>query len=134
MSAATSKTPETFWQLLWRVLKRPLSFGADPLIQSFAAVAINLWCLLVAVLAQFWVFFSAGLLLAQAYNTWLVANGRMRMVTALLIGLLLVGINFGALTLAVLGQFWVFASAALSAWQYVSLIRVCLARRRVGTT
>lgn len=126
----TPRPPETFWQLVWRVSKRPLSFGADPLVQSAAAFGINLWCLVIAVLAQFWVFLSAGLLLAQTYNTWLVANGRMRKVTALLVGLVLVGINFGALTLAVLGQFWVFASAALSAWQYVSLIRVCLRRRQ----
>jgi hypothetical protein len=120
-----NEVPETFWQFVWRISKRPLSVGADPLVQSAAAFGINLWCLVIAVLAQFWVFLSAGLLLAQTYNTWLVAKGRMRRVTALLVGLLLVGTNFGALTLAVLGHFWVFASAALSAWQFVSLIRVC---------
>ena len=66
---------ETFWQFLWRHTKRPLqAFHGSPRAQSAAAFGINAWCLWLAVLAQFWVFGSAALLLAQTYNTWLVAR------------------------------------------------------------
>lgn len=122
---------ETFWQFTWRVAKSPLAyFSASPLAQSGAAFGVNLWCLLLAVLAQFWVFLSAVLLLAQFYNTWLVATRQLKPATALFWGLLLVAINVGALALAVLGQFWVLASLALSLWQYWSLVRVCWGARR----
>jgi hypothetical protein len=120
----------TFWQFVWRISKRPLSwFGASPLAQSAAAFGVNIWCLVIAPLGQFWVILSAVLLLAQAYNTWLVANGRLGKVVSLCVGVFLLLINVGALGLAVLGQLWVFASLALSVWQYVSLVRVCLVRR-----
>ena len=123
----------TFWQFLGKVAKAPLaSFHGSPLTQSAAAVGINLWCLLLAVLGQFWVFLSALLLLAQFYNTWLVAQHRISRFAALALGLLILAINLGALVLAVLGQFWVAASIILSIWQYWSLIRVCWARRKGG--
>jgi ribosomal protein L37AE/L43A len=131
VSASANETRETFWQFVWRISKHPLAHSADPLVQSAAAFGINLWCLVIAVLAQFWVILSAVILLAQTYNTWLVAKGRMRKGKALFVGLLLVSINVVALSLAVLGQFWVFASAALAVWQYVSLIRVCFTRRQL---
>ena len=120
---------ETFWQFIKRISAKPAeSFGGSPLAQSAAAFGINLWCLVLAVLAQFWVILSAGLLLAQTYNTWLVARGRLDRWTALGVGMLILLVNLGALVVAVLGQFWVFVSAALSVWQYVSLMRVCFAK------
>ena len=123
-------TQETFWQFIWRITKRPLqAFHGSPLAQSAAAFGINVWCLFLAVLAQFWVLGSAALLLAQTDNTWLVTRGRMSRPVALLIGLMLVVVNFAALSLAVLAQFWVIASTVLAIWQYVSLIRVCFGNR-----
>lgn len=128
------QTDATFWQFIGRVTKAPLAnFHGSPLTQSAAAVGINLWCLLLAVLGQFWVFLSALLLLAQFYNTWLVAQHRISRLAALTIGLVILAINLGALVLAVLGQFWVAASVALSIWQYWSLVRVCWARRKGGS-
>jgi hypothetical protein len=90
---------------------------------------MNVWCLFLAVLAQFWVLGSAVLLLAQTYNTWLVSCGRMNRWIALFVGALLVAINYAALSLAVLAQFWVFASVLLATWQYVSLVRVCFRKQ-----
>ena len=121
-----TKDRETFWQFIKPISRRPLraSYG-NALAQSAAAFGLNLWCLTLAVLGQFWVFFSAGLLLIQTYNTWRVARGRMSILDALVFGMLLVLVNFGALSLAVLGQFWVFASTVLAVWQYISLCRVC---------
>ena len=96
---------ESFWQFVWKVSKSPLKhFKSSPMSQSAAAVGVNFWCLLLAVLAQFWVLFSAILLTAQTYNTWLVLQGRMSSSMALTIGLVIVAINFAALSLAVLGQ------------------------------
>lgn len=121
---------ETLPRFAWRILKAPLSqFSASPLAQSMAAVAINFWCLGLAVLAQFWVILSLLLLLAQFGITWSVARRRLHPLPALLIGVLLVGANVAALYLAVLGQFWVLASLVLSLWQFVCLIRVCSAAR-----
>jgi hypothetical protein len=127
----TTPADETFGQFIWRSCKHPLqAFVGSPMAQSAAAFAINVWCLILAPLGQLWVFGSAALLLAQTHNTWSVAAGHRSRALALLIGLILVGINFGALTLAVLAQFWVFASLALALWQYVSLIRVCFGSRK----
>jgi hypothetical protein len=110
-----TKDRETFWQFIKQISRRPLraSYG-NALAQSAAAFGLNLWCLILAVLGQFWVFFSAALLLAQTHNTWRVARGRKSIPAALASGFLLVLLNFGALSLAVLGQFWVFASTALA--------------------
>lgn len=117
---------ETFWGAVWQVLKKPsMWFAGSPLTQSIAAFCINLCLLWIAVLAQFWVFFSAVLLGVQAFDTWLVSKGRMSKLSALSVGLLLVMINWGSLALAVLAQFWVIASTILASWQYVNLIRVC---------
>jgi len=100
------KEPETFWQMVWRISKRPIgAFRSNLMAQSLAAFGLNLWCLVLAVLGQFWVFLSALLLLAQSYNTWLIFNGRMSKLTALAIGLAIVLLNIGALGVAVLGQF-----------------------------
>jgi hypothetical protein len=121
-----STQQETFWDLVWSISKEPLKhLHSKPMLQSAAAVGINLWCLFLAVLAQFWVLLSFFILLAQTYNTWLVYNRQLSPPKALVIGLGIVAINFVALSLAVLGQFWVLFSLALSLWQYVSLIRVC---------
>jgi len=85
---------ETVWQFVWRITKRPIrSFGASPLAQSAAAFGINVWCLVLAPLAQFWVVLSVVLLLAQTYNTWLVANQRLGRLAAVLAGLVLLVIN-----------------------------------------
>ena len=132
VDAATAKV--TFRGYLWEVAKHPFYYiGGNPLVQSAAAFGINLWCLVFAVLAQFWVFFSAALLLAQCYITWMVWFRRMGKFVALAIGLALVVINILALVLAVLGQVWVFVSAGLSIWQYVCLIRVCWPSKTVPT-
>lgn len=126
-----TKEGETFWQFLKPISRRPVRASTGTaLAQSAAAFGLNLWCLILAVLGQFWVFFSAVLLFIQTYNTWRVAKGRMSIRRALVFGILLVSLNFSALSLAVLGQFWVFASTALAVWQYISLVRVCNARRR----
>ena len=123
------KEPETFWQMVWRISKRPIgAFRSNLMAQSLSAFGLNLWCLVLAVLGQFWVFLSALLLLAQSYNTWLVFNGRMSKLTALAIGLVIVLLNIGALMLAVLGQFWVFVSTGLAIWQFVVLVRVCASK------
>ncbi|MDP1932407.1 MAG: hypothetical protein Q8L60_13220 [Gammaproteobacteria bacterium] len=120
---------QTFWEFFWSIAKSPLAYlHANPLMQSACASGINMWCLFLAVLAQFWVFLSFFILLAQTYNTWLVAQGRISSVRALIIGIGIVIVNFAALSLAVLGQFWVFISLGLSIWQYVSLIRVCFSK------
>jgi hypothetical protein len=122
---------ETFRSFVRRITNRPLKYlDQSPLEQSAAATGINLWCLALVILGQFWVVFSAGLLLAQTYNTWLVANGRMAPPIAILLGALMVLINLSALPLAILAQFWVGASAALACWQFVSLVRVCSDERR----
>ncbi len=121
---------ETFWQYTWRIEKSPTKhFASSPLAQSAAAFGVNLWCLFLAVLAQFWVIGSAALLLAQTYNTWLVSKRRLNPWVALFWGLVIVAVNGAALLLAVLGQFWVIASCALSIWQYWCLIQVCWATR-----
>lgn len=117
---------ENFWQFTWRVTKSPLSYlSSSPLAQSAAAFGINVWCLILAVLAQFWVLLSALLLLAQLYNTWLVSKRRMSIFAALLWGLVLLFINCAALVTAVLGQFWVVVSVLLSLWQFWCLLQVC---------
>jgi len=125
-----SQTEETFWKFLWRITKSPRQhFNASPLAQSAAAVGVNVWWLVIAVLAQFWVFLSFFLLLAQFYNTWLVYHGRMTVFKALVIGIILVTVNTAALLLAVLGQVWVIGSFVLSLWQLRSLWRVCASRK-----
>jgi phage FluMu protein Com len=127
---APEPKPESFRDFLWEAVKHPLyNVGGNPLAQSAAAFGINVWCLVLAVLAQFWVILSAALLLGQLFNTWSVSNGRMARAPGLAIGLVIVVINVLALLLAVLGQLWVFVSAGLAIWQYVSLIRVCLQKR-----
>jgi hypothetical protein len=121
---------ERFLQLFWRVLKRPIpAFAGSALVQSAAAAALNLWCLVLAVLGQFWVIFSAVLLVGQTYNTWRVAHSLTTIPSALFTGLMIVMVNLGALSLAVLGQFWVFASTTLAIWQFACLVRVCVARQ-----
>lgn len=68
---------KTFWQFLWEIVKSPKQFmRGNPVAQSAAAFGINVWFLFL-VLAQFWVFGSAALLLSQTYNTWLVSKVRM---------------------------------------------------------
>ncbi len=125
-----SQTEETFWKFLWRITKSPRQYFNDsPLAQSAAAVGVNVWFLVIAVLAQFWVFLSFFLLLAQFYNTWLVYHGRITIPKAVLIGMVLVIVNLAALLLAVLGQFWVIGSCVLSLWQLWSLGRVCVSRK-----
>src|SRR5690554_6573483 len=117
---------QTFWGFFWGIAKSPLAYlHGKPLAQSACASAVNMWCLVLAVLAQFWVFLSFFILLAQTYNTWLVAQKRLSRTKALTIGIGIVTINFAALSLAILRQFGVFISLGLSIWQYVSLIRVC---------
>jgi hypothetical protein len=120
------KDDKTFWQFVWGISKSPLKhLHSQPMIQSAVAVGINMWCLFLAVLAQFWVFLSFFILLAQTYNTWLVFKGKLAPIYALIIGLFIVIVNFAALSLAVLGQFWVLISLGLAIWQYICLIRVC---------
>jgi len=126
----TEPTPENFWAYLWKVTKNPWKeFRSDPLLQSVAAAGINIWFLVIAVLGQFWVVFSALLLIAQAYNCWLVSRNELNRIVAILIGIVIVMINLGALSLAVLAQFWVIGSTALAVWQFISLIALCLRKR-----
>jgi len=121
---------ETFRSFLSRVTSHPLKYlDQSPLQQSAAATGINLWCLPLIVLGQLFVIPSAGLLLAQTYNTWLVANGRMPPRGAVLLGALIFLFHLAALPLAILAQFWVGASSALACWQFVSLLRVCADER-----
>jgi hypothetical protein len=128
-----SHPEERFWRFVWRITNRPLKYcDQSPLEQSAAAAGINIWCLALVLLGQLWVFFSAGLLLAQTYNTWLVANGRLSPASAVLWGIVILLVNLGALPLAILAQFWVGASTALACWQFVSLIRSCADVRRRG--
>ena len=120
---------QTFWGFFWGIAKSPMAYlRAEPMAQSACATGINLWCLFLAVLGQFWVFLSFFLLLAQTYNTWLVTKKKLSPAKALTVGVVIVAFNFAALSLAVLAQFWVFISLGLSIWQYVNLIRVCLAK------
>ncbi|MBK8394975.1 MAG: hypothetical protein IPL26_06965 [Leptospiraceae bacterium] len=124
---------DTFWTLVKESLKSPFADTPDYpklkyLKQSTAAFAINIWFLVIAVLAQFYVFLSAILLGIQAYNAYLVYKGERDKFSALFIGLILVLINYGALTLAVLGQFWVIGSTILATWQYISLWRLCFSK------
>lgn len=121
---------ENFWAYFWRVTRNPRKkFKDDPLLQSVTAAGINIWFLVIAVLGQFWVFFSALLLIAQAYNCWLVSRSELGRIKALFIGLGIVTINMGALFLAVLAQFWVFGFTALAIWQFWCLVRLCLQKR-----
>ena len=131
MAASAGNSQEGFWQFVWRITKRPIrAIGGNPLAQSAAAFGVNIWCLVLAPLGQFWVIFSAVLLLLQTHNTWMAGSGRRGRTFALFFGLILLSLNVGALVLAVLAQFWVFASAALATWQYVNLIRICFPRTK----
>ncbi len=122
----TELTTSNFWSYLWNITKDPWNkFKGDPLLQSMSAAGINIWLLVIAVLGQFWVIFSALLLIAQAYNCWLVSRSELSKIKALLIGLFIVAINIGALVLAVLAQFWVFGSTALAIWQFLCLLKIC---------
>jgi len=121
---------ETFGGYLWNVFKNPIqSLWGSPLTQSIAAFSLNLWFLVVAVLGQVWVIFSAILLGIQAINIWRVYLGRGNRVMAVVVGLVLVAINYAALSLAVLGQFWVVGSTALASWQFLNLLRVCMFKK-----
>ncbi len=123
---------EKFGTYLGKVIRNPTKkFKDDPLLQSVMAAVINIWFLVIAVLGQFWVFFSALLLIVQAYNCWLVSRSERGRMKALLIGLGIVIINMGALFFAVLAQFWVFGSTALAIWQFWCLIRLCLQKRSI---
>ena len=118
---------DNFWTYLWKVTKYPWKkFRSDPLLQSAAAAGINIWFLVIAVLGQFWVVLSALLLIAQAYNCWLISRNELNKILALLVGIVIVFINISALSLAVLAQFWVFGSTALALWQFVCLLKLCL--------
>lgn len=126
----TESKPLNFWGYLWNVTKDPWrKFKGDPLLQAVAVAGINIWFLVIAVLGQFWVIFSALLLIAQAYNCWLVSRSELGKLKALTFGILIVIINMGALFLAVLAQFWVFGSTALAIWQFICLVRLCFKRR-----
>jgi hypothetical protein len=95
--------------------------------QSVAALGVNVWALPLVLLGQLWVLLSAGLLLAQTWNTWLVRTGEFDRATGLFVGVLLLVIGVGASVLAVRMELWVFVSAPLAVWQFVSLVRVARA-------
>ena len=125
----TNKPSRTSESLIWRRIKNLLiKFWASPIAQSVAATLINCWLLIISVLSHFWVVISIVFFCAQTYNTWLVSKGKLASWKALLIGIGLLLINVGLLYLSFLGQFWVVTSIAISFWQYLSLIRVCLRR------
>jgi hypothetical protein len=114
--------------LLRRVVARPDRHrSGSPMEQSVAALGVNVWALPLVLLGQLWVLLSAGLLLAQTWNTWLVRTGEFDRATGLFVGVLLLVIGVGASVLAVRMELWVFVSAPLAVWQFVSLVRVARA-------
>ncbi|MCB9694510.1 MAG: hypothetical protein H6736_22090 [Alphaproteobacteria bacterium] len=100
----------------------------NPVTSSAIAVVINGVFLWIAVLGQCWVVGSFILSVGLFALTVLVRTGRMNRWLALAAGAVLIAVNYAALGLAVLAQFWVIGSTLLGTWQMISLVRVCFPR------
>ena len=117
------------WRQILSGLKSPSKYRhGDELMQAVAAFVINIYFLWIAVLAQFWVVCSLVILYLNLCIVWNLSLKKITPVPAMVGSLILVGINYGALILAPLGQFWVIGSVILATWQFKCLL--VIARRQ----